>query len=215
MGRTFAVVLALLCIVSLPAFGQGTVRSHGHTTGGPPAPTPTVDRDQRNRVTDVREDDPKQWEVRGPMQHCMRMMISNLRRAQASDRRPSMLTPTYPQYYWSNDGGDWGVVTPHFYIPFSPCVMGSGNATYGAEPFALYSDRKGRYLNTRLTWDTAPQYVWKLNGRHARKPRNGVGYYTRFALFNVDEGRYLMLCRHDDPDARKRNEQLCYYNVPL
>ena len=199
MFRTFAVVLALLCIVSPPAFAQGTIRKNG----GPPAPQPTDDRDQRRGA---RENDPVQWEVRRSMQHCLPLMISNLRREGLS--RPSMLSPSIPQIKWSDDGGDWHVVYDRFY-PFQPCRMGSSRYKFD-EPTALFNSRNKRYLNTRLTWDILPQFVWNVRQRKGRE-RNGVKY-ERFALLSIVDRRYLMLC-HDDVDARKNNETLCYYNT--
>jgi hypothetical protein len=196
-----SLALAAAGLAALPAQAQGTVREH---RGGPPAPTPTEDRDQRRGA---RENDPVQWEVRGSVvKPCINFQISNLRREGLG--RDSILTPNGGGLGWvERNGGDWMLAVEKKDITW-PCTM-AGNV--GPEVLlSLYNKGNNRFLSYKLGWDDELHRMWHVK-RVKTVKRDGLTY-SRFAIYNTGYKRFLMLC-HDEADRAKNNDKLCLYNA--
>lgn len=178
---------------ALPATAQGTVREHG----APPAPKPTVDRDQRRGV---RENDPVQWEIRGSVVNpCFGYPLFNVVRAGRG--QSNMLAADGTKTGWAKDGGNWG-----FGLEGYVCL-----ATTIKTNLQIWSARANRFLRNDLSLGQKQGAVWRVV-RIKTVKREGVTY-QRFAIFHVYERRFLMVC-HDEADRKKNGTDLCLYDEP-
>jgi len=209
MFRTTCLSIALgLALVAsgamaFPASAQGTVRGHG----APPAPKPTVDRDQRRGV---RETDAVQWEIRdSAVKTCQRYMLANARRA--GSNQPSMLTPKDAGMTWSGDGGNWGFDIIRVVDGTNKIICGKLTPNV-KDKMGLWSTKKHSWLDSGLKWTGSIAQVWTVKGI-TTVAREGVTY-QRFAIFNEVDLRYLMLC-HDETDKAKNDQALCLYDAVI
>ena len=213
-----AVGLALTAFgaMALPASAQGTVRGHG----GPPAPKPTVDRDHRTQTIHFDEVTPMeeraQWETTSPFYVTWSQPLYNARR---DSLRLSSGWTFRRMPSGQRDRTGWGTLQTGAIWAFKqdPVTPLTPAAGVGAGPpfkdgtfYALWNKATDRYLDQNGQWSDKPLYIWMLKDLQLGEGARGKVY--RFALYNILERKYLMLC-HSEKNAAKNREELCYYDA--
>jgi len=197
MFRTARLGLSALAfvLIALPSSAQ-TIRSHGTDL---PAPPP-------KSVTLVKT--PLQWEIRnvtGVMPE-QQYSIFNLRRAELdlSSELTFKENSTRDRTGWGLNGGDFV-----FKRDTASTNVRDHRGVRDSEFVAIYNTKTKRYLYADGLWQDKPQYVWML--KTITPIGEGRSGSVRFALFNSQQRKWLMVCQSEVLKTLN-NESLCLYD---
>lgn len=186
-------------IAQTPPAPQPDIRDH-RTSGGP-APTPPPSRVNLSK-------NPQQWEIRSisGIKPEETYSLYNLRRAELdlSSELTFKENSTRDATGWGANGGDFV-----FKRDTTSTDVRDHRVVRDGEFLAIYNTKTRRYMTASGLWADKPQYIWMV--RKIATVSVGRSTSVRFALFNTQNRRWLMVCQ-GEPLPRINNERLCLYD---
>jgi hypothetical protein len=191
--------LAAFGAMDLPVSAQGTVREHrGRDT--PPAPTPRPARANLSK-------EPRQWEIRNVtgIKADELYEIYNLRRDEMD-----LSSELAFEERDSRDATGWGQNGGRFVFKRDTASTNvrDHRTVRDGEFVAIYNTKTKRYMSYIGVWEDKPQYVWMMKKQEV--VGQGRAARFRFALFNTDKRKWLMVCQGEPMNFDDRS--LCLYD---